>query len=42
MHGEEGITPLLWLIMQKDKPAMRLVIKLGADPDFADSNGVFL
>ena len=39
IHGDEGITPLLWLIMQKDKPGMRLAIKLGADPDFADPNG---
>ncbi|MCF6338360.1 MAG: ankyrin repeat domain-containing protein [Gammaproteobacteria bacterium] len=39
VHGDEGITPLLWLIMQKDKPAMRLAIKLGADPDFARPNG---
>jgi len=39
VHGDEGITPLLWLIMQKDKPAMQLAIKLGADPDFARSNG---
>ena len=39
IHGDEGITPLFWLIMQKDKPGMRLAIKLGADPDFADPNG---
>ncbi len=39
MHGDEGITPLLWLIMQKDKDAMRLAIKLGADPDFTNPNG---
>ena len=39
MHGDEGITPLLWLIMQKDKAGMRLAIKLGADPDFARPNG---
>ncbi len=39
MHGDEGITPLLWLIMQKDKDAMRLAIKLGADPNFARPNG---
>ena len=39
VHGDEGITPLLWLIMQKDKPTIRLAIKLGADPDFARPNG---
>jgi len=39
VHGDEGITPLLWLIMQKDKPGMRLAIKLGADPDFERPNG---
>ena len=38
-HGDEGITPLFWLIMQKDKAAMRLAIKLGADPNFANPNG---
>jgi len=39
VHGEEGITPLFWLMMQKDKAAMRLAIKLGADPNFARPNG---
>ena len=39
VHGEEGITPLFWLVTQKNKAAMRLAIKLGADPDFADPNG---
>jgi len=39
VHGNEGITPLFWLIMQKDKPGMRLAIKLGANPDFADPKG---
>ena len=39
MHGKDGITPLFWLLMQKDKDAMRLAIKLGADPSFADPDG---
>jgi len=39
VHGDEGITPLFWLTMQKDKSGMRLAIKLGADPDFADPKG---
>jgi len=39
VHGDEGITPLFWLTIQKDKLGMRLAIKLGADPDFADPKG---
>jgi hypothetical protein len=39
VHGDEGITPLFWISMQKDKAGMRLAIKLGADPDFTDLNG---
>ncbi|MCF6345182.1 MAG: hypothetical protein L3J00_01790 [Thiomicrorhabdus sp.] len=39
VHGNEGITPLFWFIINKDKDAMRLAIKLGADPDFTDSDG---
>ncbi len=38
VHGNEGITPLFWFIIDKDKAAMRLAIKLGADPDFTDSD----
>ncbi|MCF6344883.1 MAG: ankyrin repeat domain-containing protein [Thiomicrorhabdus sp.] len=39
VHGNEGITPLFWFIINKDKAAMRLAMKLGADPDFADPDG---
>ena len=39
VHGSEGITPLFWLTIQKDKPGMRLAIKLGADPNFSDPQG---
>lgn len=39
IHGKEGITPLLWLIMKKDKAGMRLALKLGADPNFPSPNG---
>ena len=39
VHGDEGITPLLWIVMQKNKAGMRLAIKLGADPNFARPNG---
>lgn len=34
VRGEEGITPLLWLIMQKDLSAVELALQLGADPNF--------
>ena len=33
-RGEEGITPLLWLIMQKDPAAVELALQLGADANF--------
>lgn len=33
--GDEGITPLLWLIMQKDANAVELALQLGADANFA-------
>jgi len=39
VHGNEGITPLFWLTMKLNKSGMRLAIKLGADPDFADPDG---
>ncbi|WP_407321104.1 ankyrin repeat domain-containing protein [Dickeya ananatis] len=39
VHGKEGITPLLWLVMQKDKSATQLALKLGADPNFRAGNG---
>ena len=29
-----------WLTIQKDKAAMRLAIKLGADPDLKDPDGI--
>ncbi|MCA7011674.1 ankyrin repeat domain-containing protein [Dickeya dadantii] len=41
--GEEGITPLLWLVMQQDQAGARLALKLGADPNFrtgTDSSAV--
>lgn len=34
VRGEEGITPLLWLIMQKDLSAIELALQLGADANF--------
>lgn len=33
-HGNEGVTPLLWLITQKDQQAVELALTLGADPNF--------
>lgn len=32
--GDEGITPLLWLIMQKNFSAVELALQLGADANF--------
>ncbi|UJR53775.1 ankyrin repeat domain-containing protein [Dickeya zeae] len=39
IHGKEGITPLLWLVMEKNKSATQLALKLGADPNFRAGNG---
>lgn len=38
-RGNDGITPLFWLIMQKDHEAVELALELGADPNFPDDNG---
>ncbi|WP_219952844.1 ankyrin repeat domain-containing protein [Dickeya zeae] len=37
--GAEGITPLLWLMMQQDQAGARLALKLGADPNFRTGTG---
>ena len=37
--GKEDVTPLLWLITQKDKKAVQLALDLGADPNLDDSDG---
>ena len=39
IHGNEDITPLLWLVMEKDKAAVKLALTLGADPNFQRANG---
>jgi ankyrin repeat protein len=40
IQGKEGITPLLWLIYEtQDKDAVRLALKLGADPNFRTGTG---
>jgi hypothetical protein len=38
-YGEENITPLFWLIMQRDNRAVELALELGADPNFATPMG---
>ncbi|UJR62519.1 ankyrin repeat domain-containing protein [Dickeya zeae] len=37
--GAEGITPLLWLMMQQDQAGARLALKLGANPNFRTGTG---
>ncbi len=40
VHGKDDITPLLWLIMvANNKPAAKLALDLGADPNFKRANG---
>ncbi|WP_298776634.1 ankyrin repeat domain-containing protein [uncultured Shewanella sp.] len=40
VHGKDDITPLLWLIMvANNKPAAKLALDLGADPNFERANG---
>jgi len=40
IHGEEGITPLMWLLMvQDDKKGAKLALKLKADPNFKIGSG---
>ncbi|MEH2922775.1 ankyrin repeat domain-containing protein [Samsonia erythrinae] len=40
IQGKEGITPLLWLIYgTQDKKAVKLALKLGADPNYKDGSG---
>ncbi|MFP1868235.1 ankyrin repeat domain-containing protein [Lonsdalea quercina] len=40
VHGKEGVTPLQWLILEtRDKKAVTLGLKLGADPNFKNGNG---
>ena len=38
-HGDEGITPLFWLMLDKDIRAIRLALILGADPNFTSPDG---
>lgn len=37
VHGKDGITPLFWLILKNDMPAIDLALQLGANPNFAES-----
>ena len=40
IRGDEGITPLLWLIMQKNADAVELALQLGADANFPAMVGI--
>ena len=39
VRGAEGMTPLFWLIMNKNKEGMRTALQLGADPNLSDFSG---
>ncbi|WP_240630216.1 ankyrin repeat domain-containing protein [Brenneria alni] len=39
VQGKEGITPLLWLVMEKDQAGAKLALNLGADPNFRAGHG---
>ncbi|MCV9878099.1 ankyrin repeat domain-containing protein [Brenneria izbisi] len=39
VQGKEGITPLLWLVMEKDQAGAKLALKLGANPNFRTGHG---
>ncbi|MGL5813693.1 MAG: ankyrin repeat domain-containing protein [Aeromonas sp.] len=40
IQGEEGITPLLWLVYEtKDHKAVKLALKVGADPNYKNGFG---
>ncbi|WDE03423.1 ankyrin repeat domain-containing protein [Thalassomonas viridans] len=39
IHGDEGITPLFWLMLDKDLKAIELALTLGADPNFTTPDG---
>lgn len=38
-RGQEGITPLFWLMMEKDKDAVKRALQLGADPNYPSGTG---
>ena len=38
-RGKDDITPLFWLMMQKDHEAVERALKLGADPNLKAGNG---
>ncbi|WDE03424.1 ankyrin repeat domain-containing protein [Thalassomonas viridans] len=38
-HGDEGITPLFWLMLERDLKAIELALILGADPNFTTPEG---
>ncbi|WP_121576576.1 ankyrin repeat domain-containing protein [Brenneria alni] len=40
IQGKEGVTPLLWLVYEtQNKKAVKLALKLGADPNYKDGSG---
>ncbi|MFC3393928.1 ankyrin repeat domain-containing protein [Brenneria rubrifaciens] len=40
IQGKEGVTPLLWLVYEtQNKEAVKLALKLGADPNYKDGSG---
>ncbi|WP_425544919.1 ankyrin repeat domain-containing protein, partial [Colwellia asteriadis] len=39
VHGNEGITPLFWLLLEKDADAVALALDLGANPNFTATDG---
>ena len=39
VYGNDGITPLFYFLVTRDKPALRLALKLGADPQMPDDDG---
>ena len=40
IQGKEGVTPLTWLLLEtRNKKAVRLGLKLGADPNFKNNYG---
>ncbi|SNR93254.1 Ankyrin repeat [Methylobacillus rhizosphaerae] len=38
--GKDGATPLIWMLVRKNLPAMKLLLELGADPNQYEPNGV--
>ena len=39
IHGEEGITPLFWLLINSNFNSIKLALELGADPNYKAADG---